>query len=63
MNDKPKVQLSGNDGNAYYVIGSCAKAAKKAGWPEEKWETVKAEMKSGDYDNLLRVAQTHFDVR
>jgi hypothetical protein len=57
---KPKVVLG--DGNAFSILGRCAKAARRASWPEEKWQGVKKEMTSGDYDHLLAKAQEHFDV-
>lgn len=58
----PKVKLVGTDGNAFAVIGACKRAADKAGWSKEEWETVRDEMMSGDYDHLLGVAMTRFDV-
>lgn len=62
-NTKPKVQLSGRDGNAFGILGACARAAKDAGWPPEKVKAVMDEMKSGNYDHLLQKAMEHFDVR
>ena len=59
---KPFVQLTGRDGNAFSIIASCKRAAKKAGWSAEQWESVSVEMQSGDYDNLLYVAMREFDV-
>ncbi len=50
------VQLTGNDGNAFAIMGSVKSALKKAGATQEQIdEYMKASM-SGDYDNLLRVA-------
>lgn len=50
------VQLTGNDGNAFAIMGSVRSALKKAGATQEQIdEYMKASM-SGDYDNLLRVA-------
>lgn len=59
---RPVVKLIGVNGNAFAVIGACRKAAKRAGWTDEQWDTVQAEMMSGDYNNLLRVAMKHFEV-
>jgi hypothetical protein len=61
-NSKPVVKLVGQDGNAFAILGACRKAARKAGWSDEKIKEVLAEMTSGDYDNLLGVAMKHFDV-
>lgn len=59
---KPVVKLFGRDGNAFAILGACSKAMKRAGWEQEKQDQVMEEMQSGDYDNLLQVAMTHFEV-
>jgi hypothetical protein len=61
--DKPKVKLVGEDGNAFYILGACQRAAKEAGWPAERIKAVMDEARSGDYNNLLATAMKHFDVR
>ena len=61
--NKPTVQLSGNDGNAFAIIGACSRAAKNAGWDSARISEFEDEMMSGDYNNLLQVACKHFDVR
>ena len=60
---RPTVKLIGEDGNAFFVLGACRKAALKAGWSVERWEQVRNQMTSGDYDHLLGIAMEHFDVR
>lgn len=60
---KPVVELVGQDGNAFVIMGLCQKAARRAGWTKEQVDAVMAEMRAGDYDHLLQVALTHFDVR
>ena len=59
----PKVKLTGQDGNAFMIMGLCHRAAQQAGWTKERIDAVMAEMKSGDYDHLLQTAMKHFDVR
>jgi hypothetical protein len=61
--NKPKVTLVGRDGNAFSIMGECRKAARKAGWEEDKIKAVLDEMMSGDYGHLLQTAMDHFDVR
>ena len=61
-NEKPFVQLSGQDGNAFAIIGACRKAARGAGWDKDRISDVVTDMMSGDYNNLLRVAVENFDV-
>lgn len=62
MSNKPKVQLIGEDGNAFMILGACRKAARKAGWNPEQIADFDKKAKAGDYDTLLRVVQEHFEV-
>lgn len=54
MTTKPTVQLTGQDGNAFMILGLCQKAAVKAGWDKEKIDKVLDEMREGNYDDELR---------
>ena len=60
---KPTVQLTGEDGNAFVIMGNCQKAARRAGWSQEKIDEVLKEMRAGDYDHLLQTAIKYFDVK
>ena len=60
--DKPRLRLSGEDGNAFMVLGLAHRAAKKAGWPDERWQAVRKDAMAGDYDHLLATITGHFDV-
>jgi hypothetical protein len=60
--DKPVVQLTGRNGNAFAIIGACHKAWIRAGKPESDWLKIRQEMTAGDYDDLLCAAMDHFDV-
>ena len=59
---KPKVTLIGQNGNAFVVMGLCAKAWRRAGNDPDEWEKIQTDMMSGDYDHLLCVAMDNFDV-
>ena len=59
---KPKVRLIGEDGNAFAIMRACQRAARKAGWSQEKIKSVRDDMTSGDYTHLLSVAMREFDV-
>lgn len=61
--EKPAVELAGQDGNAFAVMGRCRRAAKAAGWSDAEWGAVQTEMTSGDYDHLLVTACRYLDVR
>jgi hypothetical protein len=51
-----QVQLVGEDGNAFAIMGRVAGALKRAGVPKEEIDVYYSESTSGDYDNLLRTA-------
>lgn len=65
-NEMPKynveVQLSGNDGNAFAIMGAVKSALKKAGASKEELDQYLADSMSGDYDNLIRVATDWVEV-
>jgi len=50
------VQLTGEDGNAFAIMGAVRKALRKAGASTEELNQYSMESMSGDYDNLLRTA-------
>lgn len=58
-----KVQLTGNDGNAFAIMGAVKKALSRAGATKEEQEQYVRESMSGDYDNLLRVAMEWVEVK
>jgi len=60
--DMPEVELVGSDGNAFAIMGKCARAARRAGWTKEQIAAFQSECMSGDYDNLLQTAMKYFDV-
>ena len=62
MDEKPGLELVGNDGNAWAIMGNAQRVARKAGWSREKIEEVMDEAMEGDYDHLLQTMMKHFDV-
>lgn len=57
-----EVELTGQDGNAFAVMGACRRAARKAGIPNHRIEEFTNEAMVGDYDHLLRTCMRYFDV-
>ena len=51
-----EVQLSGEDGNAFAIMGAVSKALRRAGIEREQVEAFKAEATAGDYDHLIQTA-------
>jgi hypothetical protein len=59
---RPKVNLIGKDGNAFFVLGACSRSARTAGWSQDTITLIMEDMKSGDYNHLLGVAMREFNV-
>lgn len=57
-----QVQLVGEDGNAFAIIGRVSRALKRAGHREAATEWCAAAMACGSYDALLRLAMETVDV-
>ena len=51
------IDLSGPQGNAFFLLGTATKLARQLDLNEYE---VLNEMKSGDYENLLRVFDSYF---
>ena len=60
--EKPIVQLTGENGNAFAILGKVSKALKRAGLHEEAKKYME-EATSGDYDHLLQTSMKYVDVR
>jgi hypothetical protein len=56
-----QVQLSGEDGNAFAILGRTAGALRDAGVPQEEIDAYFAEATSGDYDHLLQTTMAWVD--
>ena len=59
-NRKIEIDLSGEEGNAMYLLGLVGTLGKKLGWSVEAISIVRDLMMMGDYENLLSVFDHHF---
>ena len=55
--DRIVIDLTGPQGNAFYLMGMANKLSRRCGIDED---TVIEEMKSGDYENLVAVFDKYF---
>jgi hypothetical protein len=67
IKDKPLLELSGSDGNAFAILAKASSVASiwnRKCEEDDKidWEAVKSEATSGDYDHLLQTMMKHFYV-
>ena len=56
-----QVQLTGQDGNAFAILGRTTGALRRAGLPQEEIDDYVAEATSGDYDHLLHTTMAWVD--
>ena len=59
---KPALQLSGEDGNAFSIIGRAIRALKDAGYSAAEVEEYRKDAMSGDYDHVLQTTMKWCDV-
>jgi hypothetical protein len=57
-----EVQLTGEDGNAFAILGKVQRALRRAGVPEDECKQFVTEATAGDYNNLLRVCMQWVEV-
>ena len=57
--EKAEVQLTGEDGNGFFIIGRAASAMHKAGYRKEMIDAFMSEAMSGDYDHLLQTVMKY----
>jgi hypothetical protein len=57
-----KVQLTGNDGNAFAILGKVRQAMRKGSIPQKQIDEFFEEATAGDYDALLRTCMKWVDV-
>jgi len=56
------VQLTGEDGNAFAILGAVKEAMRRGGVDKSEIDQFMAEATSGDYDHLLQTAMKWVDV-
>ncbi len=59
---KPVLELVGQDGNAFNVLGLARRAARNAGWPKDQIDAFLNEAMAGDYNHLLATCMDYFEV-
>jgi len=57
-----KVQLTGEDGNAFGIIGKVQRALRKASVAKKEIDAFVKEATSGDYHHLLNTCMQMVDV-
>lgn len=60
---RPRIKLSGVDGNAFAIIGCVSKALRTAGWTSSQISAFQREAMSGNYEHLLATCVKYAEVR
>jgi len=58
--EKPVLKLSGQNGDAFYILGKARRVALENGID---FKPIQVEAMSGDYDHLLQTMMKHFEVK
>ena len=56
------VELTGNDGNAFAVLGNVSRVLRKNEVSKQEIDDFMTEATSGDYDNLLQICMKWVNV-
>lgn len=56
------VKIVGGDGNAYAVLGAVKREMRRHKLTDEQYEEYEKEATADDYNHLLRVTMTYFNV-
>ena len=59
---KPRVKLSGTDGNVFSIIGKVSRALRQAGQADRAKAFCGAAMACGSYDAVLRLCMDYTEV-
>ena len=57
---KQVIDLTGPDGNAFYLLGTAMNLCKQLELSSERTEEILDELKSSDYENLIKVFDKYF---
>jgi hypothetical protein len=59
-NCKKTIDLTGPNGNAFYLLGYAKQLGRDLGFSKEKQAEIIAKMTKSDYENLIKVFDNHF---
>lgn len=62
MQEKPQLNLTDEDGNAFVIITRARRQAINAGWDDARIKAMCDDAMSGDYDHVLQTMSRYFDV-
>ena len=57
---KPVIDLTGPEGNAFFLLGTAKRYCGYLDLSDKKTEEILTELKSGDYDHLIKTFDKYF---
>lgn len=60
--EKPTVELIGQDGNVFNLLGICSKALRRAGQTDKAQEMSQKVMSCGSYDEALQIMMEYVEI-
>ena len=54
------IDTTGPAGNAFYLLGVALRLGKQMEWSDKEIDKTIMEMKSSDYENLIKIFDKHF---
>jgi len=60
VNNGIEIDLTGPQGNAFFLLGTASKLGRQLGWDKDEIEILLRQMRSGDYENLINVFDRNF---
>lgn len=60
--EKPTVELIGQNGNVFNLLGICSKALKRAGQADKAKEMSQKVMSCGSYDEALQIMMEYVEI-
>lgn len=55
-----EIDLTGPQGNAYFLLGTASKLGRELGWDREDIEILLRQMRRSDYENLVNTFDKYF---
>jgi 16S rRNA C1402 N4-methylase RsmH len=55
-----EIDLTGPQGNSFFLLGTASKLGRQLGWDKDKIEILLRQMRNSDYENLVNTFDKYF---
>jgi alanine-alpha-ketoisovalerate/valine-pyruvate aminotransferase len=55
-----EIDLTGPQGNAFFLLGTASKLGRQLGWDKDEIEILLRQMRNSDYENLVNTFDKYF---